>query len=63
MFGSAAVETCRSSEHDELLAALRSRDADAAAQVMRDHLVHIEAALDLGRARTEGVDLVTLFSA
>lgn len=63
MFGSVAVETCRSAEHDDLLAALRTRDAEAAACVMRDHLLHIEAALDLGRARKERVDLVSLFSA
>lgn len=63
MFGFVAVETCRSAEHDDLLAALRSRDAEAAARVVRDHLLHIEAALDLGRARKERVDLVSLFSA
>ena len=62
MFGSVAVETCRPAEHDELLAALRSRDAEGAARVMRHHLLHIEAALDLGRTRRDGVDVVSLFS-
>ncbi len=62
MFGSAAVETCRAPEHDQLLAALRSRDAQAAARIMQNHLLQIEAALEIDQRRREGVDLVALFS-
>lgn len=61
MYGS-AVESCRTGEHGELLSALRGRDPAAAAALMQDHLLHIEARLDVREKPTNGVDLMALFS-
>ena len=61
MYG-AAVKNCRTSEHDEILSVLRDGDADAAANMISDHLLGIESQLDVGRRRTSRIDFVKLFS-
>lgn len=58
----AAAESCRASEHDGILSALRVGHADAAAKMVSDHLLCIESQLDIGRRRTSRIDLVELFS-
>jgi DNA-binding GntR family transcriptional regulator len=62
MFGSLGTDSCRTGEHDGMLQAIRARDEDAGAQLMSEHLDHIEAGLDLSGKRSEPVDVVALFA-
>ena len=48
---------CREDEHELLLNAIARRRADRAAELMLEHLAHIEASLDLRAPRDEAVDL------
>lgn len=48
---------CREDEHELLLNAIARRRADRAAEMMLDHLNHIEASLELKAPRDEVVDL------
>ncbi len=48
---------CREDEHEILLNAIARRRADRAAELMLEHLSHIEASLDLKAPRDEAVDL------
>lgn len=48
---------CREDEHELLLNAIARRRADRAAELMLEHLNHIEASLDLKAPRDEAVDL------
>lgn len=61
MYGSAG-KSCRTGEHGTLLQALRDRDADAAARITADHLLSIEAQLEMAQPRATGIDLVQLFA-
>jgi DNA-binding GntR family transcriptional regulator len=61
MYGT-TTENCRTSEHDEILAALGARDAEAAAALMTGHLCRIEGRLDVGRRRTDAIDFAGLFA-
>jgi DNA-binding GntR family transcriptional regulator len=61
MYGSASG-TCRTGEHGELLQALRQSDAEAAARITADHLLRIEAQLEMAQPRATGIDLVQLFA-
>lgn len=56
-----AIWPCSLDEHGQVLGALARRDADEAARLMRHHLDHCEAQLDLsGEGRS--VDLLALFA-
>jgi len=48
---------CREDEHELLLNAIVRRRPDRAAELMLEHLNHIEASLDLNAPREEAVDL------
>ena len=50
---------CSSHEHTDFLDAARAGDADKAAQVMLDHLSHVEAALRFDSRDTKVKDLVS----
>lgn len=54
---------CREDEHELLLNAIARRRADRAAELMLEHLNHIEASLDLKAPRDEVVDLATALMA
>lgn len=54
---------CREDEHELLLTAMTRRRADRAAELMLEHLNHIEASLDLQAPRDEAVDLAAVLMA
>ena len=54
---------CREDEHELLLTAIARRRADRAAELMLEHLHHIEASLDLKAPRDEAVDLAAALMA
>jgi DNA-binding GntR family transcriptional regulator len=54
---------CREDEHELLLAAIARRRADRAAELMLEHLNHIEASLDLKTPPDDAVDLATALMA
>lgn len=62
IFGAPSVANCRDDDHERILSAFRNRDAQAAADLMAEHLRQIEADLDLGNRNSGAVDLVRLFS-
>jgi DNA-binding GntR family transcriptional regulator len=53
---------CGCHDHRALLAAIERRDADAAAQLMRQHLAALEGGLDFHIAGAPAADLVQLLS-
>jgi DNA-binding GntR family transcriptional regulator len=53
---------CREDEHELLLNAIARRRADRAAELMLEHLHHIEASLDLAAPRDEAVDLAAVLA-
>jgi len=61
MFGASGGADCADDEHLEILRAFRAKDPEMAAQLMRAHLNHIEAEIDLTADNAAKVDLVTLF--
>jgi len=54
---------CREDEHELLLTAIARRRADRAAELMLEHLNHIEASLDLQAPRDEAIDLAAVLMA
>lgn len=62
IFGSSSVANCRDDDHEQILLAFKSRDGQAAADLMTDHLREIESSLDLGNRNSGAVDLVSLFA-
>ena len=56
MFGSASTARCPEHEHPDILDALRKGDADKAAELMRQHLRHIENSLDLSAGKSKRID-------
>lgn len=63
LYGSPRDSTCEDDDHGALLAAIRRGDGKQAAEVMRQHLAHVEAALDLGGAAAAPPDLRAVFAA
>lgn len=57
LYGSSRVRTCSEDEHDALLDALASGDKTRAAELIEEHLCHIEEGLDVRDAPAEPVDL------
>ncbi|CAN5692313.1 hypothetical protein BH09PSE5_BH09PSE5_12150 [soil metagenome] len=47
LYDAPGSHSCRLEEHEQLLAAIEARDADAAAALMLEHLEHIEQGLNL----------------
>lgn len=62
IFGAPSVANCRDDDHEMILQAFKSRDGQAAADLMTEHLRVIEASLELGTKKGGAVDLVDLFA-
>ena len=62
MFGAPGTTSCPDCEHHQLLQLFVSKQQDAAGELMRSHLAHIEANLDLTAGTSRNVDLVGLFN-
>jgi len=61
MFGTSVTASCPDDEHQEILRTLKAGDPEEAASLMRQHLSHIEAQIDLTAEAAVSVDLVSLF--
>jgi DNA-binding GntR family transcriptional regulator len=61
IFGSPGVSNCRDEDHDEIFAAFRTRDSQAAARLMSEHLRHIQEHLELNGPAEGTSDLVAIF--
>jgi DNA-binding GntR family transcriptional regulator len=57
LYGSSRARTCSEAEHDTLLDALAVGDKQRAADLMEEHLHHIEEALDIRDTPAEPVDI------
>jgi DNA-binding GntR family transcriptional regulator len=57
LYGSSRARTCSEAEHDALLDALAVGDKLRAAELMEEHLHHIEEALDVRDVPAEPVDI------
>lgn len=62
LYGSSPARYCPKEEHAALLDAIRRRDGKAAAELMREHLDHVEAALDLKEEESKAIDLKAVFA-
>jgi DNA-binding GntR family transcriptional regulator len=61
IFGAPGAANCRDDDHKLIVDAFLARDGQVAADLMTDHLSHIEKHLDLGTKHSRLVDLVSLF--
>jgi DNA-binding GntR family transcriptional regulator len=61
IFGSPGVSNCRDEDHDEIFAAFRTRDTEAAARLMSEHLRRIQEHLELNGPAEGSSDLVAIF--
>jgi len=61
MFGASGGADCADDEHQQILGAFKDKDPEKAARLMRAHLNHIEAEIDLTADMAAQVDLVGLF--
>jgi DNA-binding GntR family transcriptional regulator len=61
LFGTSDVSSCEEREHGCILDALRKRDGNAADTLIRTHLAHIEANLDLGAGGASEPNLTRIF--
>ncbi len=62
LYGSRAIRSCSEDEHDALLAALAKRDGMRAAEVMEEHLAHVERLLDIRDAVEAQADIRSVFA-
>lgn len=60
LFGTSGISNCEEHEHADILEALRNRDGDKAKALIRTHLAHIEADLDLTTGGAAQPDLVSI---
>lgn len=63
LFGTSGLSNCAEHEHADILDALRRRDEDGAEALIRTHLAHIEADLDLNAAGKAEPDLISILTA
>lgn len=61
IFGAPSVTNCRDDDHERILHAFKTRDGQAAADLMAEHLRVIENSLDLGNKTNGAVDLLRIF--
>jgi DNA-binding GntR family transcriptional regulator len=57
LFGSSGVSSCPEDEHEKILEAVQEKDTPLAVSLARDHLSHIEAALNLGTSANDQIDI------
>jgi len=57
LFGSPQILSCSETEHGALIRAIAARDPDRAANLMLDHLAHVEAELKLNDRSAEAIDV------
>lgn len=62
IFGAPSVANCRDDDHERILHAFKSRDGQAAADLMAEHLRVIESSIELGTQKGGAVDLIDLFA-
>lgn len=62
IFGAPSVANCRDDDHERILQAFKTRDGQAAATLMTEHLRVIEGGLELGTKKGGAVDLIDLFA-
>lgn len=62
IFGAPSVVNCRDDDHARILHAFKTRDGQAAADLMAEHLRVIEGSLDLSSRNGGAIDLVNLFA-
>lgn len=62
LFGTSGVSSCQQDEHREIVDAIRDKDKDRAASMVRSHLAHIEADLDLLTNETGEPDILSILS-
>ncbi|SDE70006.1 transcriptional regulator, GntR family [Ruegeria marina] len=63
MFGSGKASCCRDDEHEQILEAIKNRDAGRASDLAREHLEHIQLDLDFSQTHQPEPDLVSLLKA
>ncbi len=63
LFGTSGSPHCEEHEHAGILEALRRRDGDRAETLIRAHIMHIEADLDLSAASRAEPDLLSILGA
>jgi DNA-binding GntR family transcriptional regulator len=61
LYGSQSARSCAEAEHAALIDALAERDGALAANLMEDHLSHIERALDIREIAERRVDIRQVF--
>ena len=61
MFGESGTGNCHDNEHNLILTAFIQKNEEQAANLMRTHLEHIEAQIDLSVKNPPQIDLVRLF--
>jgi DNA-binding GntR family transcriptional regulator len=57
LFANSGATSCKEDEHLGILKALRDRNPDRAEALIREHLAHIEADLDLAASEPEEMDI------
>jgi DNA-binding GntR family transcriptional regulator len=62
LYQAPGTRTCPSHEHRALLDAIEAGNAARAAKLMREHLEHIERALDLASTPERALDLASVFA-
>lgn len=62
IFGAPSVTNCRDDDHERILQTFKTRDGQAAADLMAEHLRVIEGGLELGTQKGGAVDLIDLFA-
>ncbi|MEX3007455.1 GntR family transcriptional regulator [Hoeflea sp. TYP-13] len=60
LFGTSGGSSCPDHEHQDILDAIQDKDPDAAEALVRAHLEHIEADLNLATERDSQPDLVSI---
>ena len=63
LFGTSGISNCAEHEHADILDTLRHRDGDRAEALIRAHLAHIEADLDLTATDKAEPDLISILGA
>ncbi|MCV9999748.1 GntR family transcriptional regulator [Pararhizobium sp. YC-54] len=60
LFGSTLHTCCPDDEHEQIFRAIERRDPDASADLIREHLQHIQRSLNLAMPKMDEPDLVSI---